>query len=136
MRTLIKISRNYLIFWIILIIGTILRISVMFNAYHGDLNNNISWGKLAYERGLNDFYGSSSAEDWPYSAPNQPPLTILTFAMTRSLYVGIGNLFSNLNNTIGLFPSKLIWFWEEKGMILLIKLPSILADLAIGLVIY
>ena len=35
-------------------------------AYHGDLNNNWSWGKVAVTHGLNGFYGSSDSDDWEY----------------------------------------------------------------------
>ncbi|EKD96200.1 MAG: hypothetical protein ACD_24C00145G0001, partial [uncultured bacterium] len=35
-----------------------------------------------------------------------------------------------------IFPSKTVWFWDEKGMAFLIKLPSIIADLGIGWLIY
>jgi len=117
-----------------------LRLSLIFVAYHGDLNNNISWGKLAVERGLNGFYGfpSESFEkvNWEYSAPNQPPLTILLFAGLRTVWLWVERFSWFLNNNIKIFPSGFIWFWELKGMILLVKLPSIFADLGIGLMIY
>lgn len=121
---------------VILLLAFIFRTSVVFWGYHGDLNNNISWGTLAYERGLNGFYGSSDARDWPYSAPNQPPLTLLLFTGLRALWIGVNNSILSLNTHIPLFPSKLVWFWESKGMILLVKLPSIVADLLIGCIIY
>jgi Gpi18-like mannosyltransferase len=118
----------------------ILRLMLVFSAYHGDLNNNISWGTLAVERGLRDFYDPPSQSfgevSWPYSAPNQPPLTILMFAGSRLVWQVIENVSWWLNNNFKIFPSPFIWFWESKGMILLIKLPSILADLGIGLLIY
>src|SRR3990167_10923077 len=114
----------------------VLRLSVSLIAYHGDLNNNISWGTLALERGLNGFYGSSDANDWPYSAPNQPPLSILSLAGLRVVYLAIENISWRLNNQFSFFPSTFIWFWEAKGMTLLMKLPSIFADLGIGWLIY
>lgn len=114
----------------------LLRVALIFVAYHGDLNNNISWGTVAYERGLVGFYGSSDARDWPYSPPNQPPLTILMFAGLRLVWQEVENISWWINNRIGLFPSSFLWFWEGKGMVLLIKLPSIIADLGIGYLIY
>lgn len=117
-----------------------LRLSLVFSAYHGDLNNNISWGTLAVDRGLNGFYDPPSqgfgGASWPYSAPNQPLLTILMFAVLRLTWQIIENVSWRLNNSILLFPSQFIWFWESRGMILLVKLPSILADLGIGWLIY
>jgi Gpi18-like mannosyltransferase len=41
-----------------------------------------------------------------------------------------------LNDKIRAFPSTFIWFWQLKGMVLLVKLPSIFADLGIGYFIY
>ncbi len=114
----------------------ILRLSLLFIAYHGDLNNNISWATLAVERGLNGFYGSPDANNWPYSAPNQPPLTILMLAATRIIWISIEKFSWFLNNRFSFFPSTFIWFWEGKGMTLLMKIPSILSDLGIGWLIY
>ena len=39
-------------FLFILLFALILRLSLVFVAYHGDLNNNISWATLSVERGL------------------------------------------------------------------------------------
>lgn len=117
----------------ILVGGFILRLFLVFVAYHGDLNNNISWGTLAVERGLYGFYESGN---WPYSAPNQPPLMILTFAFLRLIWLWVEKLSWFLNRQFSIFPSAFIWFWESRAMILLVKLPSILADLTIGYLIY
>jgi len=111
----------------------ILRLLVIFIGYHGDLNNNISWGRLAFERGLINFY---EAKEWPYSAPNQPPLTILTFWFLSGVWNLINTLSWFLNDKITIFPSGFIWFWEERGMIFLIKLPFIIADFGIAWIIY
>lgn len=85
------------------------------------------------ERGLAGFYESG---DWPYSEPNQPPLTILLFATLSWLWRTVYNVSWSLNDKIPIFPSSFIWFWEQKGMILLVKIPSILSDLGIGWLIY
>ncbi|MEK7526379.1 MAG: hypothetical protein AAB546_02780 [Patescibacteria group bacterium] len=111
----------------------ILRFILIPSAYHGDLNNNISWGNEAVKNGLSGFY---ERESWNFSAPNQPPLYILLFATTSFIYQTILDFSWNINSKLAMFPSSFIWFWEAKGMIYLVKLPSILADLGIGLVIY
>lgn len=124
----------------IFLLALVLRFSVIFIAHHGDLNNNISWGTLAVERGLNGFYDPPTPGfgevKWPYSAPNQPPLTILLFWMTRLSWQGTENFSWWLNNNFPLFPSSFIWFWENKGMDLMVKLPSIFADLGIAWLIF
>lgn len=120
--------------WIIVIILALtLRLLLVNLAYHGDMNNNISWGDLAVERGLSGYFEGSI---WPYSAPNQPPLTIILFSFLSWLWLSINKIFWILNDGVGIFPSKLIWFWELKGKVLLYKLPSILADFGIAYVIF
>jgi hypothetical protein len=116
----------------ILFLAFILRLSVLFLGYHGDLNNQISWGNLAVERGLNGFYEGT---DWPNSSPNQPPLTILFLAAVAGLWQLIHSFSWYLNDHVSFFPSSFIWFWEARGMILMMKLPSIFADLGIGWII-
>lgn len=122
--------------WILVVVflsALILRLSLVFVAHHGDLNNNISWGNIALERGLNGYY---EGENWPYSNPNQPPLTILTFTATSYVWKSVENLSWFLNNKFTVFPSGFIWFWEGRGMDLTVKLPGIIADLLIGYLIY
>ena len=119
--------------FVIFLLAFLLRISVLFLGYHGDLNNQISWGTLAIERGFNGFYEGTN---WPNSAPNQPPLTILLLASVAGLWQLIHSLSWYLNDHISFFPSSFIWFWEARGMILMMKFPSIVADLGIGWLIY
>jgi Gpi18-like mannosyltransferase len=136
---------------LILLLAFLLRISVSLVGYHGDLNNNISWGTIAYEKGLNGFYegyqdldgrensmprNDSGEVKWPYSAPNQPPLTILTLAGARLTWQTFRNFIWYMNWQLLIFPSKIVWFWDDHGMTLLVKLPSIVADSAIGYFIY
>lgn len=111
----------------------LLRIVFLLSAHHGDLNNNISWGQILVERGSVGYY---EGKVWPYSAPNQPPLTILMFGGLMYLYSFIEKLVRDLNNSYSLFPSQFIWFWEQHGKDILVKIPSVLADLAIGYLIY
>lgn len=118
---------------IIFVLALVLRLSVVFVAHHGDLNNNISWGNLALDRGLGGYYEGGS---WPYSNPNQPPLTILTFAGTSYVWKSVENVSWFLNNKFRAFPSSFIWFWEGKGMDLMVKFPGIIADVIIGYMIY
>lgn len=119
--------------FIIFIFALVLRLSSVFVAHHGDLNNNISWGNIALERGLNGYYEGSN---WPYSNPNQPPLTILAFAGTSYIWKSVEDASWFLNNKFKAFPSSFIWFWEEKGMDLTVKLPGIIADILIGYLVY
>jgi len=114
------------------LLSLLLRVLLINTAFHGDLNNNISWGNMALT-GLNGFF---EKKGFDYSIPNQPPLYILLFALTSFLYKTIANLSWYLNNRIGIFPSSFIWFWQQNAMTILVKLPSIFADLGIGVLIY
>ncbi len=118
---------------ILFIVAFVFRFFLIFIAYHGDLNNNISWGNALLRYGANGFYEQKS---WLFSAPNQPPLYILLFGLTSWIYQSITNLAWHLNNNVGIFPSSLVWFWQDHGMVILVKLPSILSDLGIGYLIY
>lgn len=120
-------------FKVVLILALVLRLFLILKAYHGDLNNNISWGTRAAELGLKDFY---EREQWEYSAPNQPPGTIYLFWLVGKIYRGVWDVSWWLNSRLPPFPSPFIWWWEQKGLWGLVKLPSILADLGIGWLIY
>lgn len=117
----------------ICLISFILRLAVISLGYHGDLNNQISWGNTVYKYGTVDFY---ERDDWDYSSPNQPPLTILMLGGLVTAWHFINDFFWYLNNSFKIFPSVIIWWWEQTGMILLMKLPSIIADVVIGIIIY
>lgn len=107
-----------------------------FVAHHGDLNNNISWGQELFTRGIAGFYGSSDADDWPYSAPNQPPLYILLFGFTHLSYVAKESAIWFLNTNVPIFPSTIVWIWEAKGLSVVYKMFPVWADLGIGYLIY
>lgn len=117
---------------ILFVSAFILRLALIKIAFHGDLNNNISWGDIIL-KGLNGFY---ERKDFPFSIPNQPPLYVLLFGVTSFLFQNVDKFVWYLNNSVGIFPSSLVWFWRTDGMIYLVKLPSILADLGIGYLIY
>jgi len=118
---------------LILILALLLRFLVMFAAYHGDINNNTSWAKNAADFGLNGFY---ERKEWKYSLPNQPPGTIYFFWVAGKIYRNVWQASWWLNTHFRFFPSPFIWWWEQKGLWGLVKIPSILADLGIGWLIY
>lgn len=117
----------------IIIVAFVFRLFLIPSAHHGDLNNNISWGIQARENGLRGLY---EKKEWKYSAPNQPPLYILTFASFTYFYEPLSSFFWKINYSLSVFPSKIIWFWETNGMDFLVKLPAIIADLGIGILIF
>ena len=106
------------------------------NAKHGDIYNNISWGRMAYKlESLAGFY-ELPKEVWSHSRPNQPPGSILLHLSSEYIYNSINQLINWSNDQFKIFPSKLVWWWELNGELLSIKIFSILADFAIALLLY
>lgn len=118
---------------LLFIIALLFRFILIPIAFHGDLYNNLSWGQAAVSFGLKGFYERTV---WTHSAPNQPPLYILLFGFSSYLFNVINNLVLYLNSNVGIFPSAFVWFWHDNGNIILLKLPSIFADIGIGFLIY
>ncbi len=121
---------------ILLLIAFIARLIFVPVAHHGDLNNNASWGKIAMNDGIINYYDHTPPGGWPYSVPNQPPLYILVYLSAMATANTIERTVNYLNNNVGIFPSSIVWWWQSWGNEYLIKLPSILADLGIGYLIY
>lgn len=122
------------IFWLFFI-SFVLRFLVAFVAWHPDLNNHADWGIRFWEYGPKKFYAPES-NVWSYTWPNQPPGTVYMFAGIRKLYEAIFAVFWWLNVNIPAFPSGIITFFETNLYPALLKLPAILADFGIALLIY
>jgi len=122
------------IYWILLA-GFIFRLVLAFFIWHPDVNNHVDWGIRFWQYGASKFY-LPETNIWSYTWPNQPPGTILMFAGIRKLYEFIFSILWFINIKIPVFPSIIITFAEERLYPALLKLPSILADLGIGLLIY
>lgn len=120
---------------IFLVLMLIFRLVLAVNAKHGDMYNNLDWGWGAYNHGLKEFYAIPK-EAWPHSRPNQPPGSIYLHLASVSFYKSVESMIKWSNDKILLFPSRLVWWWQDYGELLAIKLPSIMADLIIAWVIY
>jgi hypothetical protein len=120
----------------IILSSLVLRFSLIFVDYHGDLRNNTSWAEIGFQKGLANYYESQPDSGWPYSKPNQPPLYILLFTALYNIWQFIDKQSWLLNQKISLFPSSFIWFWKDNGLTLLVKIPSIMSDVGIAILIY
>ncbi len=120
---------------IILVAATALRLSLLFYTFHGDVYNHIEWGTVALHHGLLGIY-ELPANFWHTSRINQPPLTIYMFLFIRFLYEQLDKLLWLLNNNISIFPSKFLWFYEANFYPVLLKIPDVIADILLGIVIY
>ena len=118
----------------VLLLALGIRLVLIPLSYHSDLNNNEIWGIYAREFGLRGFY------DWlnfgNYARPDYPPLAMVLFNFLRYLWAGIFQVVWKINIALPLFPSNLVTWLDIYGMRALIKVPGIISDLAIGLIIY
>lgn len=119
----------------LLLLAFIFRFVIAFIAWHPDVNNHVDWGIRFFEYGAKNFYAPNS-NVWSYTWPNQPPGTILTFALIRKLFELVFNVFWIVNVKIPAFPSIIITFFESNLYPALLKLPAILSDLGIAYLIY
>ena len=118
----------------LLLFAFLLRLALVLLAdYHPDLINHLDWGERFWDYGPRAFYSQSI---WRASWPNQPPGTIYLFAFLMKLYQKLFSLAWWLNLKIALFPSFIFPFLEKKLPVIMVKLPFILADLALGWLIY
>ncbi len=118
----------------ILIIGLILRlILVVSSNWHPDLLNHIDWGIRFLNLGPEKFYENIF---WGVSWPNQPFGTILLFAFSAICKNTIFGFIEFLNQSIPFFPSFIIPFIEANIHAWMVKLPFILADIGLGILIY
>lgn len=106
-----------------------------FITWHPDVNNHIDWGIRFFEYGPSKFFAPES-NVWSFTWPNQPPGTIYLFAAIRKIFEFVFSGFWWLNVKIPAFPSIIITFFESNLYPALLKLPSILSDLGISILIY
>lgn len=130
-RWLKKNEFNVLIL-LLLVLGFFTRTYFVDKVIVGDLMNYAEWGTRLTERGPRGFYFS---EGWYYSIPVYPPVALWTFAGLHWLNEQ-RFLLPELHNITRFPPAAFIIYFYKWGNILLLKLPTILADLGLSLIIY
>lgn len=121
-----------LLFW-----GLVLRILLLFFAYSWDVNSHITWGKEAIERGLSGFYDRPTIDHFSGLYPNYPPLSIYLFMISYQLYRAVAFVLWSLNVTFAVFPSAIVSWFETREVIAgFLKLPPVLADIGVGVLLY
>ena len=116
------------------IAALLIRLVLAIPFYSGDLNNPAIWGIYAREFGFSGFYDFLNFGN--YSRPDYPPLAIILFWAIRGLWEALFAAFWWLNITIPIFPSNFIPWFEKEGYILLLKLPGLIGDFLIGIILY
>jgi len=117
----------------ILIFAFLIRTIFLFGGYHPDVGNHIDWGIKFWEYGPKKFYEQSF---WGVSWPNQPPGTIYLWAAIAKIRDFLWSVFWWLNVSIPPFPSNILLFFENKIHLVLVKLPSVFAEIGVGWLIY
>lgn len=117
----------------VLFFGLLVRILFIFGPYHPDLGNHLDWGNRFWQYGPKNFY---TASVWSVSWPNQPPGTMYLWAGLSKLNSLVQNFAWYLNLKFPFFPSNFIFWLEQHLHPGLVKLPSVLAELGIGYLLY
>jgi Gpi18-like mannosyltransferase len=136
--------KNILIIFLTLLSGFLIRIffADKFITVSGDLRLYAEWGEKFWILGGKDFYFN---DDWFYASPNYPPLINIVYAASYWIYDKRYYL-AQIHNAVKIIPSSFIVFFSSKnpqdplqygyGYYLLLKLPGILADLGLSVLIY
>jgi Gpi18-like mannosyltransferase len=126
-----NIFKNKLTF--LLCLGLLVRFSLIYFQYSGDVGNHLAWGRGA----LSSFKGFYDNQFEGFNQPNYPPLTIILFALSAKFYSLIHDLVIFLNQTIKIFPSSLVPLVKTLNtQSAFLKIPAILSDLGIAWLIY
>lgn len=123
--------------FILFVCGLLLRLFLLPLDYSWDVLSFISWGKEASRFGLAGFYQRPLQEWYAAQYPSYPPLPVYLFTLLYKLYQAINAVVWNLNITISAFPSNLVPLFKSIPFLAgLMKLPTVLADIALSGVVY
>jgi Gpi18-like mannosyltransferase len=128
--------------FLILVCGFAIRLLFVPRGLSGDIAPFAEWGQRFWDLGAKNFYYS---QGWYYTPPVYPPLSNLIFGGLYWLYEH-RYVLAQLHNLIKLPPASIMIAMEVPypgspmmytyGYFALLKMPVILADLAIGVLIY
>ena len=119
----------------IFLIALVFRLVIAPLVSHIDVFNHLDWGKRFFEYGPSVFY-SPDANVWNFTWPNQPPGAMYIFAGCYLLFQFLFNILLFVNNKISVFPSIIVTLAESYLYVVLVKLPAILSDIGIALLIF
>ncbi|WP_132419963.1 glycosyltransferase family 39 protein [Paenibacillus albiflavus] len=109
----LKQIRHTPLLWILLFIGLAVRLIMapIWTGYDADIQTFIAWSEQAYSVGLPHLYGSDMFLDYP---PGYMYVLYIIAAIRNLLHIG----------------------FDSSGMLILLKLPSMIADVITGYLIY
>lgn len=119
---------------LILLLGFLIRyyFAPQFVTESGDIRLYAEWGEKLVKYNAANFY---EYPVWFYAPPNYPPLLSLIYGTAFWLFER-RYVIAQLHNLIKIPPAIFIKFFYTHGYFVLLKLPGILADLGVSLLIY
>ena len=131
---MLKNKNKAVLFIIALGLGFLLRVYFIsfWTQINGDLLLYMDWGERFWELGARQFYFENK---WYYAPPNYPPIISLLYASAYWLFER-RYVLAQIHNAIKIIPAAFIIYFGEHGYEMLLKLPSILADLALSILVY
>lgn len=118
---------------LVFFLAFLMRFFLLFTLPHVDVLNHVDWGIKFWQYGPKNFYEEIF---WGISWPNQPPGSILLFALIAKLNLWIFQIFWWLNLKFAAFPSFILPYLEKHLHLIFLKFPFVLSDLGIGILIY
>ncbi len=125
--------KKFLLFSFFILLSFTLRVLISINVSpQGDVLVHQEWGSFLYHHGLVESYFS---QGWTYSPPTQPPLMMLTYSISHSIYEN-RNFFSSMHNLFKFPPAFILLGFQEYGEILTLRLWEFIASIASALIFY
>ena len=122
-------NKNKILIYLLLF-GLLLRLFLSIQIYSGDVNNHIAWGYDIYNFGTQGVYSREFFSKYGTLAPTYPPIPLYLFTASYVIYDFAYKTSWNLNSTVQMFPSNLIFFFEDQDTLpAFLKLPGIFSDL-------
>lgn len=136
---------------LIFLLALVLRLGISHLGFHFDLISAAGWGEWIFKHGTKGFYENRV---WIYAWPSQPPLINLIYSFNYNIFDWIVwriSYVAAVISTHNIMPGFFAWwfnfvrffgstlygetiFWW--GFLISMKLPAILADLGLGIIIY
>lgn len=121
-------------------LGIFLRIIPLFFRSMEDVVNHVTWTEDILRFGLNGAYDrdfGSRYSIFGIANINYPPLILYLFLACHYLFMLFFKSLWLINNLIPWFPSTFMWYLEQSNYLyLMLKIPSILADLGLAYLMY
>jgi len=122
--------------FLVILLGILIRLSIMFVDFSFDVLNHISWAKDFWNTGFHAFYETRSTDVYGTAYPNYPPFAIFLFAPFYPLYKWLFDLVWYLNTSFPAFPSFVVTFMERLHFLAgMMKIPAILSDFGLAWVL-